>query len=294
MVTTVTIPKEKAKPLARNEVKDEIEHLARCRATMDVTGAFIADSTRDELINWGAGPGAAPKLSPKEIEAQIKTGAGSAGISAIVEPADLDLYRSFLYPPLSMPDKPEVGVSMWDFNRSNTIARFQEGRVTVKAMCPDGKESWLVISVPVASLLMCYMGVVWGWPKYVADEMTVTPTKAEVKYEGSVRLSLDFTPGGKVDEAALKERGIYEFLKECSFHVDKGGACLFRITSRPGISIKVAEWQAGMVKIYLRPQDKWAGLIPANSIVPGVYQRFVATGGTDYVWQKVKVSKGKK
>ena len=287
MVTTVTIPEDKAKPLSVDEVKDEQEYLARCRAIMDVTGAFIADPTRDELINWGAGPGAVSKLSPEKLEEQIKAGIGSAGISIMVEPVDLELYRSFIYPPLSMPEKPEVGVSLWDFNRSNPITRFQEGRVTVKAMCPDGKEAWLVISVPVPNLLMCYMGVVWGWPKYVADEMTVTPTRAEVIYEGEVRLSLEFTPGG-VDEAALKDRGIFEFGKECSFHVDKGGACLFRITSRGGESYKVAEWQAGMVKVYMRPEDPWAGLIPANSVVPGVYQRFLATGGSDYLWQKVK------
>jgi len=287
MVTTVTIPEDKAKPVGVNEVKDQEEYLARCRALMDVTGAFIADPTQDELINWGAGPGAVPKLSAEELEKQIKAGTGSAGISLMVEPADLELYRSFIYPPLSMPEKPEVGVSLWDFNRPNPITRFQEGRVTVKAMCPDDKENWLVISVPVPNLLMCYMGVVWGWPKYVADSMTVTPTRAEVIYEREVRLSLEFNPGG-VNEAALKERGIFEFGKECSFHVDKGGTCLFRITSRGGESYKAVEWQAGMVKVYMRPEDPWAGLIPANSVVPGVYQRFLATGGSDYLWQKVR------
>ena len=288
MVTTVTIPKDKAKPIGVDEVKDKQEYLARCRGIMDVTGAFIADPTQDELVNWGAGPGAAPKLSPEELEKQIKAGVGSAGISIMVEPADLELYRSFIYPPLSMPEKPEVGISIWDFHRPNPITRFQEGRVTVKALCPDGKENLLVISVPVPNLLMCYMGVVWGWPKYVADSMTVTPTKAEVIYEGDVRLSLELTPDSSLDEAALKERGIFEFGKECSFHVDKGGACLFRITSRGGEGSKVVEWQAGMVKVYMRPEDPWAGLIPANSVIPGVYQRFLATGGGDYLWQKVK------
>ena len=44
-----------------------------------------------------------------------------------------------------------------------------------------------------------------------------------------------------------------------------------------------------MVKVYVRPQDPWAGLIPAGSSTPGVYQRVVPVGGGDFVWQKVKV-----
>jgi hypothetical protein len=293
MVTTVTIPKDKrpkdmGDAPGRDDVKDQLEHLIRCRGTMDLVGAFIADTTQDELINWGAGPGASPKLPPEKLEEQIKAGMGASGISAIIEPTDLDLYRSFVYPPLLMPEKPEVGVSLWDFNRLNPVTRFQEGRITVKVLCPDGEENWLVISVPVPNLLMCYMGVVWGWPKYVADEMTVTPTSAEVIYEGEVRLSLEMTPGGVDDEAALRERGTFEFGKECSFHVDRGGACPIRITRRDYKGPAVPEWEAGMVKVYMRPEDPWSGLIPANCVVPGVYQRHLDAGGSDYLWQKIK------
>lgn len=286
MVTTVTVPKDVTFPLG-NEIKDAQDHFLGCRRVMDVTGAFIADPSKGELINWGAGPGTVPKLSAEKLEAQIKAGLGASGISITTEPADLELYRSFVYPPLSMPEKPEVGVSLWDFNR-NPITRFQEGRVSVKVLCPDGQENWLVISVPVPNLLMCYMGVVWGWPKYVADSITVTPTNAEVIYEGAVRLSLEMTPGGGVDEAALRERGTFEFGKECSFHVDRGGTSLIRLFRRGGEARPVPEWEAGMVKVYMRPEDPWAGLIPANAVVPGVFQRFLDPGGGDYVWQKVK------
>ena len=297
MVTTVTIPKEKLKIVDRAEIRDEQEQLARSRIAMDRIAAFVADPTQDELINMGAGPGTGLRLSPEQIEEQIKAGAGVSGIFTVVEPADLELYRSYMYPPLSMPEKPEVIVTLVDLYTGNAVTRYQEGRLAVKAMCPDGRESWLVISVPVPTLLMCYMGVVWGWPKYVADVMTVTPTKAEVIYEGEVRWSMDFSPD-PVDEATLKElkeRRRFEFPNTIAFHVDKGGACLLRHTGRgyedPEVvesSFHVAEWQAGMVKVYMRPQDPWAGLIPANSVTPGVYQRFMSAGGADSVWQKVK------
>ena len=43
-----------------------------------------------------------------------------------------------------------------------------------------------------------------------------------------------------------------------------------------------------MVKVYMSPQDPWAGLIPTNSVTPDVYQRFINTGGGDSILEKVK------
>ena len=54
--------------------------------------------------------------------------------------------------------------------------------------------------------------------------MTVARERSEVIYEGKVRLSMDFTPGG-VDEATvlrLKEQGT-EGGNTVSFHIDGGG-----------------------------------------------------------------------
>lgn len=50
----------------------------------------------------------------------------------------------------------------------------------------------------------------------------------------------------------------------------------------------VQPWDVtAMVKVYVRPQDRWAALFPANSETPGFYRRVVATGGGDMVWEKV-------
>jgi len=289
MVTNITVPKEKAKPAGGMDIRDEHEYLVRCRAVMDQTQAFIEDPNIDEMINWGRGSGVVPKLPPERIEELAKAGIGTSGIFTVVEPADLDLYRSYMHEPLSMPDKPEVGVIMVDYNHTgNPLTRYQEGFVMPKAKRPDGKEAWLVVSMPVPNLLMCWMGVAWGLPKYVCDEMTVTPTKAEAIYEGEVRLSLELTPDSSVDEAALKERGTFGQGNCLTFHPVEGGTCLINWFGRGGEPIKPVEWQAGMVKVYIRPQDRWAGLIPANSVTPGVFQRNIGGGGGDFVWQKVK------
>lgn len=222
MGTVVTFPKDKRrKPLAsRPEIKDETDRLVMARELIDRVKVFIDDPTRDEMMFEQ------PKLSPEKIDEMVKAGAGTYHHSTVIEPADLDLYRSYMYPPLSMPEKPEVMITYVDMD--NPIAHFMEGRVMVKAKCPDGIESWLVVSVPVPQFYLCLEGNCWGWPKYVADEMTLTPTKAEVIYQGEVRLSMDFAPGD-LDEATekeLKERGRFEAGNTVSFHVYKGGGCL--------------------------------------------------------------------
>ena len=259
MGTIVTFSKDRRKPVHPAEMKDMQHRLNSTRLEIDRVKVFIDDPTRDEMMRQ------MPKLSPEQIEEQIKAGAGTYTHSTVIEPVDLELYRSYMYPPLSMPEKPEVMVTYVDGN--NPIGHFMEGRVLVKAKCPDGIESWLVISIPVPNFYTCLEGNCWGWPKYVADEMTFTPTKAEVIYQGESRLSMEFTPGG-VDEATekeLKERGGFEGGNTVSFHVYKGGGCLVRQAHRGAEGSKAVEWQAGMHKVYLRPvdQDPCAGLIPA-------------------------------
>ena len=280
MGTIVTIPKEKRRRLGPGEVKDLTDRLVMARIAIENNRLFIEDRSRDEMISAPS-----PKLSPEQIEEMAKAGAGRFGHSTVIEPADLDLYRSYMYPPLSMPEKPEVMVSYWDMN---TKIGFMEGRVLVKALCPDGIESWLIILAPVPNFYTALEGNCWGWPKYVADEMTVTPTRGEVIYEGEVSLSMDFTPGN-VDEATvrmLKERGT-EQGNIISFHVDGGGGCLTRGGAFGSENTHFAEWEAGMVKTCIRPQDRCSGLIPANCVTPGVYQRFFDTGGG--ARRKVKV-----
>lgn len=290
MVTTVAIPKERLRPAEGADIKDEPARLVRGRTTVDLSRQFIDDPDADELLNFGAGPNTAQPLPPEKVDELVKAGIGTSGIFTVVEPADLELYRSYMYEPLSMPEKPEVAVLLVDYNHTgNPVTRYQEGFVSVKAMCPDGKESWLVVSMPVSNLLTCYIGVAWGLPKYVADEMSLTPTRAEVKYEGELRLSLELTPG-PVDETddALRGRIAIAMGNALTFHPSRGGTCLIRWFGRGRGGARVAEWQTGTVRVYARPEDPWAGLIPANAATSGFFQRITATGGGDLVFQKVK------
>ena len=266
----------------------------RSNALMEAVINFVEDPTQKELINLGRGPGNAQRraLTEEELDQLVAAGAGTQGIFTVTEPADLDLYRSFVTAPLEMPEQPLVGTTLLDMNgQASTLTRFQEGRITIRAKCPDGVEAWLLISTPVPALYYCREGGVLGWPKYVADEMSVGPERAEVRYDGSVRYSLDFTPGPVDDEAALRALGRIEGTGgSLSWHwlMTGGGSVLTRSGGGGGGQpARELAWQTGMVKVYMRPEDRWSGLIPEGCTTPGFYSKWIGGGGGDSVRTKI-------
>jgi hypothetical protein len=287
MGTIVTYPRERhaeGRQLTRAELTDEEGRTIRARIIIENVRNWI-DSDENKIESMGMPRAEEPKLTPEQIEERAAAGEGTFGHTTIFEPADLDLYCSFMYPPLTMPAKPQVMISYWDMNNKGP-QHFMEGRVMVKAMCPDGIESWLVISVPVPNFHTCLEGNCWGWPKYVADEMTVEKDHSEVIYEGKPSLTLDFT-AHDFDEATiqqLKDNGS-EGGNTVSFHMSTGGVgqpTLMRQGTGPrkgGDNSHYAEWEAGMIKIWGRLEDKWSSLLPENCVVPGVWMRRVPTGG---------------
>ena len=231
-VVSMAVPAELADPMVRTNPADAAKYgtgdeeldrkleyiqLNIARTRMDAIQAFVEDPEQTYLINQGRGPGNAILSAPSEDELQalIAKGAGTQGIHTVIEPADLDLYRSFIPAPLEMPEHPIVGASLLDMGqRGRKLGRFQEGRFTVKVLCPDGLESWLCISTPVPFLHHTREGVIWGWPKYVADQISFTrgenSARAEVLYQGEERYSLEFTAGPVEDEERLKSFGKVE------------------------------------------------------------------------------------
>jgi hypothetical protein len=270
------------------DIKDDQDREILARVLVENVRNWI-DSDQEVMAASARSSGtrpAAPVLTQEELEAKAAAGEGGFGHTTIIEPADLDLYRSYMYPPLTMPAHPQVMVSYAE--RNTQPVNFAEGRVMVKAMCPDGIESWLVISVPVPNFYTALEGNCWGWPKYVCDEMTVTRLHSECIYEGKPSLTMDFSPGG-VDEATiqqLKEQGDEGGNTVC-FHMSTGSVgtpTLLRVGSGPSTFYEkeettfFAEWEAGMITTWLRPEDKCSGLIPENCVTPGVWMRKIRTG----------------
>jgi hypothetical protein len=278
------VPKDKAVPVQSATagptptVASEVERLVDGRFRVARLQRFVADASRREMVVPSAPMSAA----------QIASGLGLSGIWTVVEPPDLDLYRSYIPDPLRMPATPEVALALIDINNGSAATRYPEGWVLVRATRPDnGADLWIVASMPVANVLTAYIGLAWGLPKYIADEMTIGRDRAEVIYEGSVRFSLELTPGPVADEPALRERiGAISTLGQLQPHIGKRGLTLIHGFGR-GMSLQTPEWTPGIVKAQLSPDDPWAGLVPAGSETPGVFQRVVNTGQGESVWQKI-------
>ena len=211
----------------------------RSNALMDAVARFAEDPYAREMVNLGRGPGNPdiPPANAEQLEKLIEMGAGTQGIFAAHEPADMDVYRSFLPPPLQVPEVPMVGTTLLDMNReASDLTRFQEGRVTVKALCPDGIESWLLLSAPVPTLYHTREGGRLGLAQVRGrSDHLHAAQRAEARYEGSVRYSLDFRTRARWrtkapcepsegSKAAVRYRG----------HWIQGGSVLLRGTGRGG------------------------------------------------------------
>lgn len=287
MGTIVTYPRDRhpdKKQLTPADIKDDMDRAILARVLLENVRKWVADPTRDVIYGMDLPQGKpAPKLTDEEIEERDKAGLGSYGHTTIIDAYDLDLYESYMYPPLRMPEKPQIMVSYWDMNQQGAV-KFMEGRFMIKALCPDGIESWLTLLIPVPNFHTALEGNCWGWPKYVADEMTVEKEHSEVIYEGKPSWTMDFTPGG-VDDATiaqLKAQGT-EGGNTVSFHINGGGMTLLRQGTgpsdgpRPGMHF--AEWEPGMIKTWIRPEDPASGLLPPDCVTPGVWQRSFGKGG---------------
>lgn len=290
MVTTVVVPPDRLEMRSLEEA-DELDLVLVSRAIVGRLARFVRDPAETELVNWGAGASTAA-LDEAAVAAAAGAGLGISGIFTTAPPRDVDLYRSLLPAGLVLPDEPEVGLAAVDFNLGNPVARYQEGWITLRARCTDGREACLVTSMPVTSLTACYSGVAFGFPKYLVDEMTVSDRRVEARYEGEVRFALDFEPSPAVDEAALRARGIYSVESALTVHPSPGGAQLLHWYQRercgtPGFAGAVVDWEPGLVRPYLRPEDPWAGLVEAGSELPGVRQRVLETGASDLICEKV-------
>ena len=212
------------------------------------------------------------------------------GIVTAVEPADLGLYRELLPAEMDMPEQPAVGVFILDYVTvvPYPMKPYLEGALAIRCEY-DGEVGFYTVTMPVDSSAARDGGRSIGFPKYLA-ELTLGQNgeswKGVVTHEGVVRMSLEFTPGLTRELEPFEEELFAGGLPRLETTIfQKGpiedlsveGPDLYRITL---IDKVPANWLSiqGMVKIYISPDDPWAGLIDSGALPPvGMFQLF--TGG---------------
>ena len=280
MSKIVTFPREKhasGKQMTVEQMQTGQDREIFARILLENVARWIADPDRDEIINMDVDRVVSPRLTPEQVEEMDKSGAGSFGHTTVIEPADLDLYESYMYPPLAMPEKPEVMVSYWDMN--NKIP-FLEGRVMVKALCPDGVESLAGDQRAGAELLHGAGGQLLGLAevRLRRDDGGEGTLRGHLRGQGPPVDGLLARRRRRCHHSAAEGAGARKAATPSRSTSDGGGMCLIR-QGRPGgrgrQETHFAEWEPGMIRTWMRPEDPWAGLIPEDCVTPGVWATVV-------------------
>jgi hypothetical protein len=201
------------------------------------------------------------------------------GIYTMVEPADLELYRTLLPPPLEMPDKPLVSLFVVDYTEVHPwpMTPYLEGALFLRCKY-RGQEGWHCKTMPVTRWIPNREGRALGFPKYITKDVTLNPDsdnwKGEVKDKGKLKLSLEFSPGVTRElvprEAAILEAGPGKELADPVFLFvppDKGSH--FQKVEMVNVVKPVWSASPGMVRITIGPDEPWAGLVAPGTLSPG-------------------------
>ncbi len=113
-------------------------------------------------------------------------------IKVHVEPGDIGLYRACLPSPLSMPETP-----MLMFELSEVSPTWHEGILSIA--CRHGEqEGWHGLYWAIDSYFPCVFGRLYGYPKFMAQQMTLTREQqhwiGEVQHKGRLHLHIDYLP----------------------------------------------------------------------------------------------------
>jgi hypothetical protein len=152
-----------------------------------------------------------PTLQPKTTPEERRPWSflGQRGITTAFPPADLGLYRSLLPESFDMPDEPLVAVSVVDYyDVTLPLVPYREGFVALQCEY-QGRTGWHVLTMPVDDETSSIGGRSIGFPKYVADEITLEEQRGgwigRVVHEGRTVMEITFIAQGNAEPATEGE-----------------------------------------------------------------------------------------
>ena len=225
-----------------------------------------------------AAPAPTPQPAPT-LEEQRPTGfLGQHGIYAAFAPADLELYRALLPTQFDMPDTPQVIVFVADYYDLNIPLSRQHPELGLPDMVPylegavllqceyQGLPGRHVITMPVDDDTANKAGRLLGFPKYVADEITLQEADGgwvgQVTHEGRIVLGLEFTPvPGATAQTTTGGSDLWLFQL-----IPPGqGPEVSQVNSVAPADTQL-ESVLGSASVQVDPDAEWAGLRPEGKV----------------------------
>jgi len=214
------------------------------------------------------------------------------GLTTHFEPKDTSLYRNLLPEPFAMPSRPIVTIFVADYVRVIPwpMTRYQEWSVLLKSEW-KGEEGWYSMTMPVTKWVPMAGGRYLGFPKYIADEITLVRNGetrvANAKYKNMAQLTLEFRPGLTRQLTPWEK----ELAENDSFF--KGNAHLLVPPGRGPRAQKIIlhhvippKWSSehGMIRVQVDPSESWKGLVPDIGEFPGTHNHFI--GGINLIAER--------
>ena len=228
------------------------------------------------------------------------------GIATTIEPLDREIYRSLLPTALAMPTQPLVSIYVTSFDQAGGMPPFQwrpflEGAIRLRCAY-ESEEGWFFKTIPVTSRISALTGRSLGFPKYIADKITlsISPelSTGEVKHKGEVRLRMAFMPTSTSELTPQEQRVLgegqrfwdpylslvpYGKFTIWSSRIWRGSrddqhaivqpeekSVLLRINPREVIPATWGALQTGTVQVTVNAGASWANIIAADKSAPGM------------------------
>ena len=198
----------------------------------------------------------------------------SRSVNVMVEPANLPLYQELLPAPFAMPEHPLVSINIVDQLEVGPwpLTPYQLGSVSLRCVY-EGEEGWHPITMPENKWVAVWTGRTMGFPKYLADEIHLSPQGkgwvGEVRHAGELRLRLVFAANANAPVPRWKKEGW-----------STGGPTFNLRPPGEGPDVKVvrgaegapgsSDVEAWRVRIDLGAAQPFADLLPAGHETSGV------------------------
>lgn len=125
------------------------------------------------------------------------------GISAVIDPTNLDLYRTLLPDMFAMPDEPLVSLTIVEYVHIAAwplLMSYREGSVALSSRFED-EEGWFILDMPVTRGLAAMTGRPLGFPKRRVGSVEFMPVggiwRGEVATNGGNLFAVELTPDGE-------------------------------------------------------------------------------------------------
>ena len=185
---------------------------------------------------------------------------GQRGVTTAFPPADVELYRTLLPEQFDMPEQPLVAVSVVDYyDVTLPLVPYLEGFVAIQCQY-QGQTGWHVLTMPVDDETSRAGGSALGFPKYVADQITLEEQEGgwlgRVVHEGRTVMEMTFTAEGEPVTGASGAEGNPAFQL-----VPPGeGPAINQVKSTPS-GERTTVTTSGSATVRADMEEPWAGLL---------------------------------